>query len=136
MIEKVIDSSTLAKFLLKERGWERVEEILLEKPYTLDLVVKEVVNAIWRRVTLLGDISVEKAFIILNNILELKKSVLRVETQELYISQALKLAIENRITVYDALFITQAMTKQATLITSDEKQYEVAQRLNVNAVYI
>jgi len=136
LIEKVIDSSTLAKFLLKERGWERVEEILLEKPYTLDLVVKEVVNAIWRRVTLLGDISVEKAFIILNNILELKKSVLRVETQELYISQALKLAIENRITVYDALFITQAMTKQATLITSDEKQYEVAQRLNVNAVYI
>jgi predicted nucleic acid-binding protein len=46
LIERVIDSSTLAKFLLKESGWERVKGILTGKPYTLDLAVKEVANAI------------------------------------------------------------------------------------------
>jgi len=72
-------------------------------------------------VTLLRDIDVKKAFIILNNLLELKKSILKVKTQDYYPSQALKLAIENGITAYDMLFIAQATTKQTTLITSDEK---------------
>jgi predicted nucleic acid-binding protein len=42
----VIDSSTIAKFLLKEEEWRKVKEIIIEKPYTLDLALKEVANAI------------------------------------------------------------------------------------------
>jgi len=48
---RVIDSSTIAKFLLKEEGWGKAGEVLMGKPYTLDLAVKEVANTIWRRVT-------------------------------------------------------------------------------------
>jgi len=133
---KVIDSSAITKFLLKERGWEQVKGFLLERPYTLELAVKETTNAIWRRVILLTDISVEKAFIILNDLLELKKYLLRVEPQNPYLSQALKIAIENKITVYDALFIAQALTKQAALISSDEKQCKLAESLNIETIYI
>ena len=61
MTGKVIDSSTLAKFLLKESEWERVKGILARRPYTLNLAVDEVANAIWGRVTLIGDVSLEKA---------------------------------------------------------------------------
>jgi predicted nucleic acid-binding protein len=67
LTERVIDSSTLAKFLLKESGWERVKGILAGRPYTLDLAVKEVANAIWRRVTLIGDVSLEKALAVPGN---------------------------------------------------------------------
>jgi predicted nucleic acid-binding protein len=42
---RVIDSSAIAKFLLKEEGWWKVKEVLIEKPYTLNLAVKEVANA-------------------------------------------------------------------------------------------
>jgi len=133
---RVIDSSAIAKFLLKEKGWERVKGFLLEKPYTLELAMKEVTNAIWRRVTLLRDIGVEKALIILNDLLELKKSLLKVEPQDPYLGQALKIAIESKIPVYDALFIVQAITKQAVLITSDERQCKLAESLNVETVYI
>jgi len=133
---RVIDSSAIAKFLLKEEGWLRVKGFLLEKPYTLELAVKEVANAIWRRVMLLSDISVGKAFIILNDLLELKKYLLIVEPQTPYLSQALKIAIENKVTVYDALFIAQALAKQAVLITSDEKQGKLAENLNIETVYI
>ena len=136
MTGRVIDSSAIAKFLLKEKGWERVKGFLLEKPYTLELAMKEVTNAIWRRVTLLRDIGVEKALIILNDLLELKKSLLKVEPQDLYLGQALKIAIESQIPVYDALFIVQAITKQAVLITSDERQCKLAESLNVETVYI
>lgn len=136
MTGRVIDSSAIAKFLLKEEGWLRVKGFLLEKPYTLELAVEEVANAIWRRVMLLRDISVGKAFIILNDLLELKKYLLVVEPQTPYLSQAFKIAIENKVTVYDALFIAQALAKHAVLITSDEKQCKLAENLNVETVYI
>ncbi|MCC6017083.1 MAG: type II toxin-antitoxin system VapC family toxin [Desulfurococcaceae archaeon] len=135
MIERVIDSSALAKFLLKEEGWKRVEEIIVEKPFTLDLAIKEVANAIWRRVVLLHDIDIEKVLTLLNHLLELKK-VLRVEPQDQYIVQAFTIALENNIAVYDALFIAQAMIKKATLVTSDKRQFDVAQKLGVEATYI
>ena len=136
MIERVIDSSTLAKFLLRESGWERVKGILTGKPYTLDLAVKEVANAIWRRVTLMGDVSLEKAPVILGDLLELKRVALRVEPQDPYLGQALRIAIENRVTVYDSLFIAQALAKKAALTTSDERQGRVAERLNVKVEYV
>lgn len=135
LIERVIDSSALAKLLLKEEGWRRVEEIIVEKPFTLDLAVKEVANAIWRRVVLLHDIDIEKVLTLLNHLLELKK-VLRVEPQDQYIVQAFTIALENNIAVYDALFIAQAMIKKATLITSDKRQFDIAQKLGVEATYI
>jgi predicted nucleic acid-binding protein len=135
LIERVIDSSALAKLLLKEEGWKRVEEIIVEKPFTLDLAIKEVANAIWRRVVLLHDIDIEKVLTLLNHLLELKK-VLRVEPQDQYIVQAFTIALENNIAVYDALFIAQAMIKKATLVTSDKRQFDVAQKLGVEATYI
>lgn len=46
MTGKVIDSSALAAFLLKEEGWKRMMEILREKPYTVELAIKEVVSSI------------------------------------------------------------------------------------------
>jgi len=135
LIERVIDSSALAKLLLKEEGWKRVEEIIVEKPFTLDLAIKEVANAIWRRVVLLHDIDIEKVLTLLNHLLELKK-VLRVEPQYQYIVQAFTIALENNIAVYDALFIAQVVIKKATSVTSDKRQFDVAQKLGVEATYI
>ncbi len=53
---KVIDSSILAKYLLKEAGWRKIAEVLREKPITLDLALKETTNVLWKRVILLRDI--------------------------------------------------------------------------------
>jgi len=63
---KVIDSSALTKYLLKEKGWKK---IYFSKECSLDLAMKEVANAIWKRVFLLKDIDVERAFIILDDLL-------------------------------------------------------------------
>lgn len=48
----VIDSSILAKFILREEGWERIRDVISRKPYTLELAMEEVANAIWRRITI------------------------------------------------------------------------------------
>lgn len=66
----------------------------------------------------------------------MKKSLLVVELQEPHLGQAPKTAIEKRIPIYDTLFIAQAVKKRATLITSDKGQYELAEGLGVEAVYV
>jgi predicted nucleic acid-binding protein len=44
----VIDASTLAKFVLREENWERVYEVLSKETISVDHVVKEIANAIWK----------------------------------------------------------------------------------------
>ena len=134
MTEKVIDSSALAVLLLKEEGWRKVKEILREKPYTIELAVKEVANSIWKRVKLLRDIDENKALTILGDLLELKRTALRIEPQDVYLGQALEIALKNDATIYDSLFIAQALTKKAILVTSDEKQAEIAGRLGIRLI--
>lgn len=136
LTEIVIDSSALAKFLLKEEGWDRVREIIIKRPYTLELAVKEVANAIWRRVSLLKDINIEKAITLLNDLLELKKKLLIIEPQDIYIKQAFEIAVKEKITIYDALFMAQASMKQATLISSDKEQCEIAEKLDIKTFCI
>jgi hypothetical protein len=43
-------------------------------------------------------VSLEKALAILGDLLELKRVALRVEPQDPYLGQALKIAVENRVT--------------------------------------
>jgi predicted nucleic acid-binding protein len=136
LTEIVIDSSILAKFILRERAWGKAKDIISKRPYTLELAVKEVVNAIWKRVTLIKDINVEKAFVLLSDLLELKKRLLVVEPQDWYLSQALEISIKEEIPVYDSLFIAQAVAKQATLATSDRRLCQVAEKLNVKTLCI
>jgi hypothetical protein len=44
--------------------------------------VREVANALWRRVLFVGDVDVEKAFKILDDLIAMKGSALRVESQD------------------------------------------------------
>lgn len=47
----VIDASALSKYVLKEEGWEEVRRFVRERRplYSVDHVLKECFNAIWKR---------------------------------------------------------------------------------------
>ena len=136
MTEKVIDSSALAAFLLKEEGWKRVRGILREKPYTIELAIKEVANSIWKRAKLLKDVDENKALTILGDLLKLRRTALRIEPQDIYLGQALEIALKNDATIYDSLFITQALAKKAILVTLDKKQAEIANKMGVRSIML
>ena len=136
MTAKVIDSSVLARFFLKEAGWDQLEEIMLERPYTLNLAIKEVANAIWRRAKLIGDLSEEKLSSLLDKLIDAKRYLLRVEPQEPYLKQAFKISSKFDLTIYDSLFIALAHSKRAVFITTDKKQHEIASKLGVSSILI
>lgn len=131
----VIDASSLAKYILREENWERVRESLLDEPYSLTLALAEVSNAVWKHHVLYKIISKEEAEIMIEALKKLKEDVVIFEPFEDYLKDAMEIAVSEKIPVYDALYLAQAK-KYGSLLTSDEKQWEIAKKLEIKAEYV
>ncbi len=118
----VIDSSALAKYILKDENWRAVREYLTEEVYSVELIIKEVSNAIWKLSILQGGIS-RKTAVELFKVLKLliDKEIIHIEPQSQYIEKAFKITLSHKITIYDAIYLAQA-SKYGKLLTSDKKQ--------------
>ncbi len=127
------DSSVLIRYFSKEEGWEKAEKIIEQGVVTLEFAVKEVANALWKKV-LRGEMAKEDA---VKLILDLKSGeIIRLEDQGEYIEEAFNIAVRRGITIYDALFVSLAKSKRLELITSDEKQGEAAEDEGVKVRYL
>lgn len=132
----VIDASSLAKYLLREEGWEAIEEYLIKSPYTVDHIFKEVANAIWKHTILYSRLSRETGLMLYSQLKRLIfEKILIVESQEKYVDKAVEISMQYRIPVYDSLYIAQAL-KLGELVTSDEKQARIAEKLGVKIHYV
>ncbi len=128
----VIDASTLAKYLLKEKNWLSVEEYLLKEVYSVDLIVKEVANAIWKYVVVHKVISVDLGLQLYKQLRRLvEEDIIILESQEKYIDKAIEIALNYGVTIYDSLYIAQAL-RYGELLTSDRRQAVIAEKLGVN----
>jgi predicted nucleic acid-binding protein len=128
---RVIDSSSLVKFVNKEQNWEGVlRELKVDSFVTVELAIHEVANSIWKRV-LKREVSQEVALKVFQ---EFVKEVVEnglvtlVPISTELLSSALRLASEEKITVYDSEFIELARPNKWDLVTSDERQYSVLKR--------
>jgi predicted nucleic acid-binding protein len=130
---RVIDSSALVKYFSREVGWEKVGEVMFEGVVTLDLAIKELSNALWKKV-LRNEMNYETAARIIRDIVEGKP--FPIEPQERYLLNAFEIAVKGNATVYDALFIAMAREKGLELVTCDEKQAEIAEKLGLKVVLV
>jgi predicted nucleic acid-binding protein len=62
--------------------------------------------------------------------------LLRVEPQDNYLKLAFEIAINTGTALYDSLFIVQAFSKNAILITADKKQYKKTSELGLASILI
>ena len=120
-----IDASALACFLLKEEGWREVGEALKEGALSPDLVLKEVSNAILKRFRR-GEMSKEEVDAALQALSALTGRALKVEEETKYVEEAIKVAMDRGITVYDAVYIVFSKGKNLRLMTADERQAKAA----------
>ncbi len=134
----VIDASALSKYVLGEEGWEVVSRFIHEKKplYSVDHVLKECFNAIWKHTYLRRAMSTDVAIELAKRVQKLVETkVIVLEDEFQYLSKALELAIRNGITLYDALYVAQAL-RYGELLTCDEKQATVAQSLGIKVYLI
>lgn len=133
----IIDASSLTKYVLREKGWDEVRRVLEEESVSVDHVLKEVANAIWKKAVILRLESIEVAWKRYQALRKLVEGNIIVLDNELnLLEEAFRIALENHITIYDALYIAQALSLNATLVTSDKKQAQVAEKLGVKVRYI
>lgn len=132
----VIDTSSLIKYLLREEGWKNVSHFLRKEKELVSLYMTliEGANAVWKRYSLYRDISFETVGQILDY-LHATREIIFYEDPLKYLREAERIALEQGITVYDALYIAQAL-KYGKLATSDEKQGKTAEKLGVEVTYL
>ncbi|AEM38423.1 PilT protein domain protein [Pyrolobus fumarii 1A] len=129
----MVDASILARFILREEGWEKARDLLASSTaVTVDHALKEVLNAIWKAVRrgLIGHREAREKARALTILVE--KGVVTVEPEDSVLTDAFRLALETGITVYDALYVALALAKKATLATCDARQAEAARQVGVN----
>lgn len=128
---KVIDSSALIKYIVKEEGWENVEKHLKEGCATLNLALKEAANALVKKM-LKGEVDIETAQEIINHIPKIVKITSQVE----HFPKALEIAVKHKITIYDALYIALAVNTSELLLTSDKEQAKASREYGVTTIFI
>ena len=130
---RVIDSSSLAKFTLKEPSWELVRNALSERCISIELSIKEVANSIWKR-ALTQELTLERARQTLARFLSERPFEIS-DQGELY-EEAFKIALKTKSTIYDSLYVELARRKSLTLVTSDKVQARVAKETGVETLFI
>lgn len=129
----IVDSSALAAILLREEGGpEALQAIKEERSYTLGLGVKEALNAAWKRRIILGDEGLRLVFQALIKAIDSK--LIEVLDQTPFLAKGLSISTTQGITLYDSLFISAALTRKDRLLTLDETQKRVAEKLGVTPV--
>ncbi|RLF10462.1 MAG: VapC toxin family PIN domain ribonuclease [Thermoprotei archaeon] len=129
----VVDASALSAFILREDGWRDLAKYMVYCA-SVDHVVKEVANAIWKAAymkKLLTISEAHKAYDILLRIVN-KNVVLYPELK--YLSKAVEISMRYGATVYDSLYIALASEEGMPLLTLDELQIQVAEKLGVTCI--
>ncbi len=119
----VLDASAFVKLTIDESGSDFVRrKIDLEAKrgepiYAPDIALAEAMNAIWKYSSLKGQKNVDPHKTLADLMLIWDKLTI-VDTETLA-SIAMKIAIENRITIYDALYAALSKLNRAPLLTFD-----------------
>ena len=132
----VLDASFLVKLVLEEEGSQKARELVRswarggEALITIDLALPEALNAIWKHALKVGDLSRDEAIESAEDLLKIWDT-LRVYTSKNLAGSAFRLALEEGVTVYDALYIQLAQSTKSSLATFDKRLSRTALKRGV-----
>jgi predicted nucleic acid-binding protein len=131
-VTTVIDSTLLVAYLLQEKGHdlEKISELLKNGVLSCELIIWESANAILtseRR----GAISSEDSGKVLEALQELITINIKVMPQLELVSEAFRIAKENNLAVYDAVFLAACKSPKSGFASYDGRQLNVARKLGI-----
>ncbi|MEM2939887.1 MAG: type II toxin-antitoxin system VapC family toxin [Candidatus Bathyarchaeia archaeon] len=132
----ILDSNILVKLIVNEPGSSEVRkhiEALLEGGFnlsTIDLALPEALNALWKHAKLSGALDENETLNAAEDLIQIYSRLNIIESKMLY-REALEMALNLNITVYDALYIAAARKSGAKLYTADRKLKDAASRYTI-----
>jgi len=122
----VLDSSVLAAMFFREDSSPRALKCASEcDPVTLDLAMAEVGNVAWKQVVFFGE-SRDRASDALQDCQDFMATACTIIKASDLSMKAFQIAVEDRISYYDSLFLAAAEREGIPLITLDQKLHEKA----------
>jgi predicted nucleic acid-binding protein len=124
----VLDSTAIAALFFKDPYSERVEETIkkYEVLYTLDLAYSEVANVGWKRVRFFGE-QFDTNLHALELATDFMQNACNVLEASGFVNDALKVGVDEKIAVYDSLFLVTAKRNATRVLTTDEKLHAKVQ---------
>ena len=120
----VLDSSILAAMFFKEAASSRALKCASEcDPVTLDLAVVEVGNVAWKQVVFSGE-SKDRALDAFRDCQDFITTACTLIKASDLTAEAFEIAVENKTSYYDSLFLAAAQEEEIPLLTLDRKLYE------------
>jgi len=129
----VVDATAIIAFFLREEDWLKLSEYM-STTISLDHVIKEFYNAVWKALHLRKVVSINEAMRIIQLFKEYLERNMILEDERNYMDSAFKIAVESKLTVYDSLYIALAQSIHKPLLSLDEKQRTVAQKYDVEVL--
>jgi len=93
-----------------------------------EFMLAEFGNIVWKKATLLGELTEAEAKTIVDAVRELPLGYYYTSG---LLTDALQIALKTKRTVYDSLYITLAKAQGCQLMTDDQKLYESLQRTSL-----
>ncbi|MEM2136995.1 MAG: type II toxin-antitoxin system VapC family toxin [Candidatus Methanomethylicia archaeon] len=120
----VLDASIFSSIIIKDEFYDKAEKFLVEHfrdgNITLDLVIIEVANVLWKHTYILNRIPYEKYFTLKGNIKPLIFSSANVYNSMDFLDEAMDNSIKLGITIYDSLYVTVALSRNSKIVTFDD----------------
>ncbi len=125
ILKYVIDSNVFASLLVKDEYYDIVKRFFnknsISRLITLDLSYVETANVLWKHTYLFKRLSINEYNMLKSKVTELiDKLVYKVYSSKDYLVEALDLAVEHGITLYDSLYIVLAIKNDGKLATLDK----------------
>lgn len=131
----VLDSSVIAAIFFKEEASERAEKVAEKyRLITVDAVVPEAANVAWKRIVHFNEPE-EMTKTALKACTDFIANVCKVISSQTLLEASFEIAVRDRITVYDSLFIAASEKEKVPLLTTDKKLYNnLCEKRNVKLV--
>ncbi len=131
----VLDSSVIAAIFFKEEASERAEKVAEKhRLMTVDATVPEVANVAWKRIVHFNEPE-EMTKIALKACMDFIANACKVISSQTLLEASFEIAVRDRITVYDSLFIAASEKEKAPLLTTDKNLYNnLCEKRNVKLV--
>jgi predicted nucleic acid-binding protein len=120
----VLDSSVIAAVFFRDEASSRAEKAIEDhSPITVEIAMAEVANVAWKRVAFFDEPK-SGAFRAMGLSRDFILGVCEVIPSQELLDEAFEIATENRLTIYDSLFVAASEKMKAPLFTTDRKLYE------------
>lgn len=124
----ILDSGVIAAIFFKEEASERAARAAeAHELITLDLAFVEVANVAWKRVAFFKE-PMKLMLEALNSSSDFITGACDVIASKDLLDDAFRIAVSDKITIYDALFVAASEREKVPLLTTDGKLHEKLNR--------